>query len=78
MAYVIVCTMKNLNNYKVLGDLPARPSIKAAAAEFGLSEKTIRRWIADGRLRAYRIGPKMIRVDRESLLNLARPIGGAA
>jgi len=27
---------------------------------------------------AYRIGPRLIRLDRESVLKLARPIGGAA
>jgi excisionase family DNA binding protein len=39
--------------------------------------KTIRRYIAAGRLRAYRVGPRLIRVDRESLLTLTQPVGGA-
>jgi excisionase family DNA binding protein len=39
--------------------------------------KTIRRWIARGDLIAYRIGPRLIRIDRESILRLASPIGGA-
>jgi excisionase family DNA binding protein len=44
----------------------------------GTCDRTIRRRIADGSLLAYRIGPRAIRVDRDSLLALARPMGGAA
>jgi excisionase family DNA binding protein len=58
--------------------LPAFPTQHHAATYLGLSEKTVRRYIADGRLVAYRVGPRAIRVDRESVLNLARPMGGAA
>jgi excisionase family DNA binding protein len=58
--------------------LPAFPTQQHAARYLGLSEKTVRRYIADGRLIAYRVGPRAIRVDRESVLNLARPMGGAA
>jgi excisionase family DNA binding protein len=59
-------------------DLPARTTIKQAAAFHGVDQKTIRRWIAEGRLKAHRVGPRLIRVDRDSLLALARPIGGRA
>jgi len=55
--------------------LPARPTIQQAADWAGVNEKTVRRWIAEGRLKAMRIGPKLIRVERESLLALAKPIG---
>ncbi|OYN77473.1 helix-turn-helix domain-containing protein [Mycolicibacterium sphagni] len=58
--------------------LPAQPDIKATAAYLGVNEKTIRRWISQGYLTAYRVGPKLIRVDRASILKLASPIGGAA
>ncbi|MGB3352677.1 MAG: helix-turn-helix domain-containing protein [Mycobacterium sp.] len=57
--------------------LPARLSIQQAAAAFGLSPKTIRRWIAEGRIRAYRLGSRTIRVDRDSLLAVQTPMGGA-
>jgi excisionase family DNA binding protein len=57
--------------------LPARPSIQQAAPYANVDPKTIRRWIASCRLVAYRIGPRLIRVQRESLLKLLRPIGGA-
>jgi excisionase family DNA binding protein len=49
-------------------------TIQQAADEYGLSDKTIRRWIAQGRLRAYRVGPRAIRVDKDSLLNAVRPM----
>ena len=59
-------------------DLPAWVSIKATATYLSMSEKSVRRLIATGKLKAHRIGPRLIRVDRESLLALGRPIGGAA
>ncbi|HME79334.1 MAG TPA: excisionase family DNA-binding protein [Mycobacterium sp.] len=59
-------------------DLPARPSIKQAADALGVDPKTIRRWIAQGRLTAYRVGPRLLRLDRDSVLKLGKPIGGAA
>jgi excisionase family DNA binding protein len=55
--------------------LPPRPSIQQAAAWLGVDPKTVRRYIAQGKLKAVRIGPKLIRVERESLLALAKPIG---
>ena len=60
-------------------DLPKRPSIPQAAARLNCSDKTIRRMIADGRLKAYRIGGRStIRVDRDSLLALEVPMNVAA
>jgi excisionase family DNA binding protein len=55
--------------------LPARPSIQQAAAWLGVDPKTVRRYIAQGRLRAMRVGPRLIRIERESLLALATPVG---
>ncbi|WP_301120302.1 excisionase family DNA-binding protein [Mycolicibacterium fortuitum] len=42
-------------------------SIKQAAIKYGLSEKTIRRRIADGTITAWRVGPRLIRVDMDQL-----------
>ena len=56
-------------------------SIAAAANSLGLSEKTIRRRIADGSIRAHRFGPRLIRVNLNSLHEFGRPlqyIGGDA
>jgi len=58
--------------------LPPRATIKKTAEHLGVSEKTVRRYIAQGRLKAHRVGPRLIRIDRESLLKLAQPIGGVA
>jgi excisionase family DNA binding protein len=60
------------------GTLQPQPTIKQTAEYFGVDVKTIRRWIAQGRLTAYRVGPRLIRIDRESIMKLASPIGGAA
>jgi excisionase family DNA binding protein len=62
---------------QITTELPPRVSLPQGANYLGCSEKTVRRYIASGKLRAWRIGPRMIRIDRESLLELARPIGGA-
>lgn len=59
-------------------DLPARLTMKQAAEAFGLSDRTIRRWIADGLIVAYRVGPRFIRIDRDSLLALEKRMGGGA
>jgi excisionase family DNA binding protein len=65
---VVLCiAMANL-----LESLPSSPSIQQAADALGVSYNTIRRRIADGSLRAYRVGPRVIRVDRDSLIELAR------
>lgn len=59
-----------------LESLPVRLSIAQAAAVFGLSEKTIRRWLSESRIKGYRLGKRAIRIDRDSLLAVQRPIGG--
>jgi excisionase family DNA binding protein len=57
-----------------------RVSIAAAAEHLAVSERTIRRYIAEGILPAYRIGRHLIRVDLEDVDKLARriPSGGDA
>lgn len=57
---------------------PAWGTIQDAADYFQVSTKTIRRRIADGEIRATRFGPRLIRVDLETLENVGRPIGGAS
>ena len=56
-----------------LDDLPSSPSIQQTADFLGVNYSTVRRRIADGTLRGlYRVGPRVIRVDRDSLIELAR------
>ncbi len=54
---------------------PRRPaSVVQAAAAYGLNKRTVYRWIADGLLPAWKIGPKLIKVDLDDLDDLARPV----
>ncbi|MGZ1492425.1 helix-turn-helix transcriptional regulator [Brevibacterium sediminis] len=61
-------------------DLKSTPSgipmqtVTTAARLTGLSEKTIRRRIADGTLPAYRIGLRAIRISDDDLLSLYEPV----
>jgi len=58
---------------------PSQPArryvpIAVAAGSVGVSQKTIRRRIADGSLTGYRMGPRILRVDLNELDALIRPI----
>ncbi|WP_280828961.1 helix-turn-helix domain-containing protein [Mycobacterium sp. OTB74] len=46
-----------------------------AAEELEASTRTIRRYIATGRLAAMRVGPRLIRVDLASLEKMTTPVG---
>ena len=49
-------------------------TLRDTAERLQISEKSVRRWIADGRLKGVRIGPRMIRVDAASVAALAQPL----
>lgn len=66
-----------VHNYKRAEPSP-NPTISQVAKFIPCDEKTVRRYIARGYLIAYRVGPRMIRIDCESVLKLCSPIGGAA
>lgn len=51
-------------------------SIHGAAGAAGVHPSTIRRWIADGRITGYRMGPRLIKVDLDELADMLQPIGG--
>jgi len=53
---------------------PRTGSIDAAAKTLGCSTKTVRRYIADGRLTGYRMGPRLIRLDMAEVAALLSPI----
>jgi len=42
-------------------------TVQEVADKFGVSTKTVRRYIASGRLTASRVGPRMIRLDAEQV-----------
>jgi excisionase family DNA binding protein len=54
------------------GALPALVSVSEIAEATGLSTKTVRRLIAAGKLPAVRLGPRSLRVERETVLELLR------
>jgi excisionase family DNA binding protein len=57
---------------------PRLASISVAADEANVCPRTVRRWISTGRLKAYQVGPKLIKVDLNDLDAMLQPIGGGA
>lgn len=49
-------------------------SQQQVAAEFGISDRTVRRMISDGRIPAHRIGPRLVRMRRADVLHAVTPI----
>lgn len=49
-------------------------SINEAANRFAVTPRTIRQWIADGKIEAYRLGGRVIRIDVHSLYSLREPV----
>ncbi|CAN3128574.1 excisionase family DNA-binding protein [Mycobacterium sp. smrl_JER01] len=52
--------------------------INEAAEYLGVTTRTIRAMIADGRLTGYRSGNRLVRVDLNEIDDAMRPFGGAA
>lgn len=59
----------NLEDWITTGEL---------AQTMKVSERTIRRMIARGEIEARRFGPRMIRVNRATALNAAKPLAVVA
>lgn len=53
-------------------------SLQEAAEHLGVTDRTLRTMIADGRLKGYRSGPRLIRVDLNEVDDMMKPFGGAA
>lgn len=49
-------------------------TIAAAAELIDVSTSTVRRWIARGQLRAYKFGPRAIRIDADDLNAMKRQV----
>jgi excisionase family DNA binding protein len=49
-------------------------SIAETAQVMKVSTKTVRRYIAQGRITAHRMGPRFIRIDRAEIERTLRPI----
>ncbi|WP_280379800.1 DNA-binding protein [Nocardia wallacei] len=60
------------------GSLTARQTLisLSAAAELagGVHPRTIRRWVDGGLLEGFQVGPRLIKVDRDQVLALVRPL----
>lgn len=52
-------------------------SMATAAAHADVSVRTLRRYIAQGRLTGYRLGPRLVKVDLNEVDRLAQPIPNA-
>ena len=52
-------------------------SLRQAAECLSVSEKTVRRLIADGVIAGYRVGPKSLRVKADDLETVGRRIASA-
>jgi excisionase family DNA binding protein len=52
-------------------------TVQAAARHWNVSTRTIRRRIAEGKLKAVRVGPRSIRVAVEDVEQLGEPIPSA-
>ena len=53
-------------------------SILEAAEYLGCTDRTIRQMIADGRLRGYRSGRRLVRLRTDDIDAAMKPFGGAA
>lgn len=49
-------------------------SVAEAAIVLNLSEKTVRRYLEQGRLVGYRVGPKLIKIPWSSIMALLAPL----
>jgi excisionase family DNA binding protein len=63
--------------------LKAKPRLKAKrrlagiteAAEYAdVSARTVRRYVSDGRLTGFRVGPRLVKIDLDELDRIIRPI----
>jgi excisionase family DNA binding protein len=50
-------------------------TVAEAAQQLGVSHSTVWRWIEAGRLPAYRVGPKTIRIEERDLARVIAPVG---
>lgn len=48
--------------------------LSSAAALLDVNERTVANWIKDGRIQAYRMGPRQIRIRRDDLEALLAPL----
>jgi excisionase family DNA binding protein len=52
-------------------------TLQSAADRLAVDTRTVRRWIAAGRLEAYRTGPRLLRLDVDEVDALLAPVSTA-
>jgi excisionase family DNA binding protein len=57
--------------------LPEYLTIRQVADFALVNEQTVRRWIRGGQLRAFRLGARAVRIDRDSIAGLFREVSAA-
>lgn len=57
---------------------PELIGLQEAADQCDVSYRTVRRWVAEGRLNAVRVGPRLLKVDAAAVAALMQPVGGGA
>ena len=57
--------------------LTALLTVKQVAAYFQVSERTVRRWMASGLLKAVKVGPRQVRIRRAELERVQRSVRSA-
>ena len=57
---------------------PELIGLQDAADRCGVSYRTIRRYVASGRISAVRVGPRLLKVDAAAVDALKTPVGGGA
>jgi excisionase family DNA binding protein len=50
-------------------------SLPEAARRLDVHPRTVRRYITTGRLRGYRLGPRLLKVELTEVLSLLQPVG---
>lgn len=67
----------NSDRRKSSAPLEAQYSQHEVADILGVGHSTVRKWVAEGKLRAYRYGPRIIRIDAADLRKFRKQIAPA-
>lgn len=70
--------LSNASTPATIGRARRYGKISEAAGYLGVTDRTIRQMIADGRLTGYRSGSRLVRVDLNEIDSAMKPFGGAA
>jgi excisionase family DNA binding protein len=66
------------NKLHATSSRPSYISISEAADYLGVTTRTVRQMVSDGRLIAYHLGARIVRLRRDEIDAAMQPFGGAA